>query len=141
MDYNSSHIDQHWQEVYQKAIYKVFLPPMSLKIGELNEALNVFCFDNNVYHWAFVSAANPGSEPLSTEENEQRHQKLILAVQNMGLRYCEGIGTDPAEKWPAEKSLFILDIRPEQALTLANKFEQRAIVIGEFNKAPELLFC
>ena len=141
MNYNSPNLDQHLVEAYQRTTYTVKFPPLKIRVGEENESLNVFCFDNNVYTWAFISAWNPRSQTLSKAENELRHQSLLTKVRNLGLRYCEGWGIDDRGEWPAEQSLFVLDLKERRALELARHFEQNAIVCGVFNQVPRLVFC
>ena len=108
MDDNSSQIDQRLLKAYKNTIYRVEKPRMELQIGVKNEELNVFCFDNNVNSWAFISGHNPQSQPLSVRENELRHQQLIEKVRAGQWRYCEGLGIGQDGEWPPEVSLFIL---------------------------------
>lgn len=141
MDHNSLNIDQHTLEAYLKTAYVTEKPKLSIKIGEINSALNVFLFDNNSFFWAFVSACNPYSSILSDGENELLHSELIEKVKSMKLRYCEGAGIPSDESWKAEKSLLILDISKKEAIELGKKYKQNAIVVGKLNQAPELVFC
>ena len=140
MEYNSNNIDQSLLSAYQDSVYETFNPALQIKIGEENEELSVFLFDNNVYTWAFVSASNPFSIKISTEENEKRHQSLINLVNNSELRCIEGEGKSEDSSW-SEKSLLILDISKKDAIKLAQTFEQNALVFGYFNRAPELVLC
>ena len=141
MDDNSLNIDQHVVQAYLNTIYAVKKPKLSIKIGEINQPLNIFLIDNNSFTWAFVSAFNPHSTILSDEENELRHSDLIQSVINLNFRYCEGEGIPPDDSWKAEKSLLILDIAKKDAIDLGKTYNQNAIVFGRLNQAPELVFC
>lgn len=140
MDAYSDNIDQSLILAYQNTIYSTFRPALDLKIGQANEALTVFLFDNNAFTWAFVSASNPFSIAITEAENQKRHQSLVDFVANSGLRYLEGEGKSEQGDW-AEKSLFILDISKREAIKLAQNFEQNAIVFGYFNQNPSLVLC
>jgi hypothetical protein len=141
MDHNSLNIDQHTLQAYLETTYVTKKPELSIKIGEINRALNIFLFDNNCFFWAFVSAYNPYSSILSDDENELLHKELIEKVKSMKLRYCEGAGIPSDESWKAEKSLLILDISKKDAIALGKEYKQNAIVFGKLNQAPELVFC
>ena len=140
MEYNSNNIDQSLISAYQDSLYSTFIPALQIKIGQENEDLSVFLFDNNAYTWAFVSASNPFSIKIAEDENQKRHQDLIDFVNNSGLRYLEGEGKGLNSDW-SEKSLLILDISKKDAIKLAQNFEQNALVFGYFNQAPELVLC
>lgn len=140
MDRNSNNIDQSLIEAYQNTVYATSIPPLEIKIGQANEALTVFLFDNNAFNWAFVSASNPFSIEITEEENNKRHQALVESVQQSGWRQIEGIGKSKDGKW-SERSLLILDISKKEAIKLAQSFEQNAIVFGYFNQNPELVLC
>lgn len=140
MDYNSNNIDQSLIEAYKNTIYTTFQPKLEIKIGQQNEDLSVFLFDNNAFTWAFVSASNPFSIKIAEEENLRRQKALIGFVENSSLRYLEGEGKSTDQKW-IEKSLLILDISKKEAIKLAQNFEQNAIVFGYFNRLPELILC
>lgn len=140
MDYNSNNIDQSLRLAYENTEYRTFKPELSIRIGQENESLTVFLFDNNAFTWAYVSACNPYSIKISDSENQKRHEILMEQVKNRGWRFLEGEGRAMDRTW-AEKSLFILDISKKEALELAQQFEQNAIVFGYFNQKPQLLFC
>ena len=68
--------------------------------------------------WAFITAWNPNSQRLRSDENDRRHAELAGTVAELGLATLpgEGIGPDPA--WPAEKSLMVLNISRASAVSL-----------------------
>ena len=140
MDYNSNKIDQSLLKAYNETVYSTLNPVLEIKIGQENEELSVFLFDNNAFTWAFVSACNPFSIKIEDEENQKRHQILIDITQNGEFRFLEGQGKHPDSDW-SEKSLLILDISKKEAIKLAKDFQQNAIVFGYFNRAAELVIC
>jgi uncharacterized protein DUF3293 len=140
MDYNSNKIDQSLLKAYNETIYSTLNPSLEIKIGQKNEDLSVFLFDNNAFTWAFVSACNPFSIKIEDNENQKRHQVLIEFTKNREYRFLEGQGKHPNSDW-SERSLLILDISKKDAIQLAKDFQQNAIVFGYFNRAPELIIC
>ena len=140
MDDISRNIDQRLRDAYLATIYEVKHLGLQLRIGEENWDLEEFLIDNNVFSWAFISAWNPFSKPLSSSENEIRHEKLKDFTKNKQWVFAEGFGVPQNQNWEAEKSLLILDISRVEAIDLGKKFKQNAIVFGRLNKAPELIF-
>ena len=91
--------------------------------------------------WAYLTAYNPGSRLLSSEENVGRQQALLQAVQDRGLTVFEGESVlDPAA-WPPEPSLLILGMPPDEARSLGRRFGQLAIVAGRRGEPARLVAC
>ncbi|MEM1319454.1 MAG: DUF3293 domain-containing protein [Bacteroidota bacterium] len=142
MDDSSGNIDQQLLAAYRNTTYRVFTPDLAIRIGIDNDELNTFLFDNNAFSWAFISAANPGSEEqLPASINQKRHQQLIQQVLEGRWRYCEAAGQPDSADWQPEPSLLILDISQQEALALGRAFQQKAIVFGLFEQPGVLLFC
>ena len=91
--------------------------------------------------WAYITAHNPGSRPLTARENAERHECLLRHVIDHGYAYLPGRGVGDAGDWPPEESLLILDISKEPAIALGASFGQNAIVFGSKGGAPQLLWC
>lgn len=140
MDDNSRNIDKQLQQAYLATSYEVQHLGIKLLIGVENWHLKEFLIDNNVFSWAFISAFNPYSQPLTDQENEQRHAELIDFVNEKQWVFAEGLGVPQSNDWVPEKSLFLLDISKNEAIHLGKKFNQNAIVFGHLGQAPELLF-
>ena len=91
--------------------------------------------------WAYLTAYNPGSRLLSSDENVRRQQALVEAVQHRGLTFFEGESVlDPAA-WPPEPSLLILGISPDEARSLGRQFGQLAVVVGRRGEPARLVAC
>jgi len=141
MNFLPKNIDPALIEAYQKTTFRVLKPLVDLKIGQGHPHFDEFLIDNNIYTWAFVTAYNPFSQALSETENETRQQSLKEILQKEGLLYCEAIGIPENTDWQPEKSVLIMGISLQRAVTLAQDFEQNAIVFGEFNQKAELVWC
>lgn len=135
--------DAHLAEAYRRTSY-VVLPDggreIVLRIGEASVALAELLREG--VEWAFVTASNPASRPLTAEENERRHDMLIERVRAAGRQSYPGEGRGDDGRWPAERSLFIRDIGEESARRLGIEFGQKAIVVGDVarREVPRLVW-
>ncbi len=91
--------------------------------------------------WAFMTAWNPGSEPLPAEENERRQNELIEILNTKGLKFLPGTTEDPEAKWEPEESVLVFGIDREGAVELARSFGQNAIVFGRTGEPTQLVWC
>jgi predicted nucleic acid-binding protein len=125
-------------DAYRRAEYAVREPPLVIRIGEPNPALDELLRDARAA--AFLTAANPRSEPRSDEENRGRLAELRQALDERQWRYLEGEGRKPGGAWQ-EPSFLVLGIAREAASELARRFEQNAFIWCEAGKAPELVLA
>ncbi|HET7197079.1 MAG TPA: DUF3293 domain-containing protein, partial [Burkholderiales bacterium] len=123
-------------EAYRATQYVVRDPPLVIRIGEPNAALDALLGAAGTA--AFLTAANPRSERRSEEENRRLTAALRQALDGRRLQYREGEGRDPRGAWQAEPSLLVLGIGREEALGLARRFAQNAFVWCRRGSAPEL---
>ena len=124
---------------YKKTLYHIPSKNLILKIDKPNLDLDIFLNANKKVSYAFITAHNPMSVILSDNENETRHNEFIQMVRLAGYVYFEGYGSG-TEGWKDEKSLLILGISKEKAISdFGIYFKQKAIVFGDVLKAPELL--
>jgi len=139
MDDISSNIDQRLIEAYKATTYEVKRLGIALQIGQRNRHLEEFLIDNNEFSFAFVSAYNPYSQPLSEMENKARHQQFTIWLKSKSFRYATGYGVPQNSSWHPEKSVLILGISKKKAVELGNELEQNAVIFGILGKAPELV--
>lgn len=85
--------------------------------------------------WAFLTACNPYSQPLSATDNRMRQRRLLQTLRDLPghLGIHPGIGVGPADaqapRW-REPSLFVTGITLDQTGRLMHQFEQNAAVCG-----------
>lgn len=132
--------DEDLQNAYEKAIYRIFTPPVSWRIGVYQPQMSELIKEMKVQSATFITAYNPGSIILSTIENEERQMQLQQIVEAHGWRYLEGQSEDPNQLWPAEKSLLVFGINDTEAMGLARQFQQNAVVVLDMNAPASLLF-
>ena len=111
-------------------------PPIVIRIGEANPALDALLGTAGTA--AFITAANPRSEPRSEQENRRLLAALRQQLEERRWRYLEGEGRDPTGGWK-EASFLVLGLAREQALELARRFEQNGFVWCRAGEAPELV--
>ena len=112
-----------------------------IRIGELCPALDQLLEENAAASWAFLTAWNPYSQQLADEENTARQNLLIEELNSRGMTYFHGAGEDPNGEWPPEESVLIFGIELDEAIALAKRFEQNAIVFGRLGEAARLIWC
>ena len=116
-------------------------PPIVLRIGERNPALDTLLDQHQVAEWAFITAFNPGSKPISYEQNLALNRKLSQRVYTAGYAMLEGHDHSDCGAWPDEKSFLILGIGRDAAREIGREFDQVGIVFGRRGEAPELVYC
>lgn len=112
---------------------------LTIRLGGPNEALERFLVERGVSNWAFLTAYNPQSQPLSDQENAGRQAQLVRSLDAQGFKYLKGYGT--GEDWDPEPSLFVLEIGRDTAIGVGRQFGQHAILWGEAGGEPELVWC
>lgn len=114
---------------------------ITLRIGEGNRHLDDFLADRGAKSCAFVTAWNPGAIKLPDTENDARQSALIAEVQAQGHTCLPGVGVGADGGWPAEVSILIIGVSRTEAIRLAKRFGQVALVYAERGRDVELLFC
>lgn len=128
-------------DAYRRTTYRVFAgdSPIDIRIGSAPPALARLLENGGATTWAFVTAWNPRSNALPPDENQARQRALIELVGRHGWPALPGLGIGHDETWQPEESLLILGISRQEALGLARRFGQAAIVFGERGGPAELV--
>ena len=111
-----------------------------IRIGEPCAPLDALLREHGVSTWAFVTACNPRSQPLSSDENSARHAQLLAHARALGLKVFAGRGKADRGDW-VEESLLILGLDEAAAVVLGAAFEQHAVVVGRAGGIAELRWC
>ena len=107
---------------YRAAEYAVPQAGIVMRIGAPDPALDRLIAAKGGA--AFLTAANPGSEQRTDEENRLLLGELRCALDAAGYGYMDGEGRDPSGDWPAERSLFVLGIARAEAMKLAGEIAE-----------------
>ena len=140
MDNLSPPIDEQLKQAYLSSLYRVSDPAFDIRIGITHEPLDQWLATRGYSCWAFVTAWNPKSSLLSIEENEARHQALMVEVASLGYSWQEGWGIGQDGSWAPEKSILVPGIMLKEAISIARQFGQLAIVFGEAGNAAQLIW-
>lgn len=112
-----------------------------LRIGSRSPDIDRLLTEKDLSSWAFVTAFNPCSKPLTDPENEERHQRLLHDLSDNDGPVYAGAGIPDHPDWNAETSVLILGIEREAAVRLAVRYGQNAIVVGTIRTDAELVDC
>ncbi len=126
---------------YQRTDYAVFEDDREtiLRIGVVNAAIDALLTRHGAEAGAIITAWNPESVVLTSEQNDARDVQLWQWIADHKLFALPAEGRDPAGEWAPEQSCLILDLAPDLAADLGRQFGQNAIVYVSRGSAPKLL--
>jgi hypothetical protein len=130
-------------EAYRTTRFEVDAPTgvLCIRIGRSHPDLDALVLPLGAANWCYITAWNPGSVPLSPEENKSRHGALRQELAAVGHPLFEGRGRGADPRWEPEESLLVLGVPRESAIALGRKSGQNAVVWGEVGGQAELLDC
>ncbi len=128
------------EAAYRQTTYRVSgaSGPVDIRIGIRNGSLDRLLEAHQVREWAFVTASNPGSRASPEHENARRNAELEQVLREAGLQYLHGSGVPDESGWQPERSYLVLGITNADAMAMAKRWGQRAIVWGSLGNAPKL---
>ena len=127
---------------YENADYVVFTDPeLVLRIGEPSPRLDALLAAEGATAAAYLTAANPRSEPRTDAENQSAGATLDELLASAGYPRYAGEARDPENQRAAEASVLVIGIYRDNAATLGRLFGQNAIVFVEKGRPPELVIC
>lgn len=125
------------ESAYRATAYGIFLPA-GLAVVRLAEPCPSALA--TLRPWAILTAWNPGSAQLSASDNAQRQAALEVALLEAGFEPYAGENVADDGNWPVEESCLVHDISYEQAVALAGRFGQNAIIYCREGGEPQLLW-
>lgn len=128
------------EAAYRATTYRVFLPDgvVELRIDVAHPAFAAWLAAQGVERWAIITAFNPHSEPRPAAENLERQATLEIALLEDGYEPYVAENAADDDAWPGEDSCFVAGIDLAEAMALASRFGQNAIVFGEAAGLPRL---
>jgi hypothetical protein len=129
------------EAAYNATSYFVDAPSgrFALRVGQASAEVDALAAAHQVVAWTYVTAYNPGSVPASRECNEKRQNELEQVIAESGYPFCRGEGKGDGD-WLAEPSLLVLGVREAEAVALARRFGQAAVLFGEPGGPVRLLW-
>ena len=129
-------------DAYENADYVVFAnPEIVLRIGEPSPRLDALLAAEGATAAAYLTAANPRSEPRTDAQNRSAGATLDELLASAGYPRYAGEARDPENERAAEASVLVIGIYRANAATLGRLFGQNAIVFVEKGRPPELVIC
>jgi len=114
---------------------------VAIVIGQRTPRLDALLDGDGHACWCFVTAWNPGSQPLGQVENEVRNAGLRARLEAEGFTCLPGEGRGQAAEWPPEASFLVLGLPLEQGVAVGREEGQIAIVYGERGGTARLVDC
>jgi hypothetical protein len=133
---------EKWR-AYEQTDYVVFDDDreVSFRAGSRSSRLAALLGRHDAARWAFLTAWNPGSQPSSRAENDERQDALLDRLVSEGYRCLRAEGRSADGSWPPEESVLALDIPERVARALGRAFGQLAIVVGARRRPATLTAC
>lgn len=131
------------EKAYLDTTYSVFVEgeKYDIKIGKPIPPVITHLLENeNEKSAVILTAWNPRSKSLSSEENKERNNKLYLNLKNNKYVIYKALGQRIDASWPAEESFFIPGVTKETAEQFSVEYEQNAYVWVESEKTASLIF-
>ena len=112
---------------YRDTTYWVETPAryFPLRVDQLHPEFDAFLAPFGT-EWAFITACNPRSRPLTPAENRQRTAELEHALH--GQTFWPGLGVGTGDWFPEASYCIVMPLA--EALNLAKRFDQNAILAG-----------
>lgn len=133
-------LNKELEECYLDTIYIAYtdVGEIHIRIGEHNQVLNDLLAKRGVSNWCFMTAWNPYSKIAEAGANKIQNNQLKTELNGKYVFY-DGHGKGRKAEWPAEESFLVLGISPTESITLAKKYQQNAIVVGDLKNPAALL--
>lgn len=127
---------------YATAHYRVRIETteyITLLIGHYCAPLAALLHTYGCQSAVYITASNPHSQLVSSEENENANAQLHEQLTYHSSHVYPGESSDPAEKWPREASYLVLDLDSATARKIGREFAQNAIVWTGADAIPRLV--
>jgi len=89
--------------------------------------------------WAYVTAYNPHGQAVPEAENQRAQARLLHGLREEKRSFYLGASRGDLGDWPPEPSVLILGIAEAEAIRLAARYRQAALVVGRRGQRARLL--
>ncbi len=130
------------EAAYLRTTYRISTVngPVDIRIGVRNTALDRILDEHRVVEWIFDTASNPVSRAHSEYENARHNAELEQILGDAGWQYLHASGVPDEPGWQPECSFFVFGMTKSDAIAIAKRWGQRAIVWGTRDSAPGLVW-
>ena len=120
-----------------QVIYKA--GDFTIEIGSTHPMLDAFMEQSNAERWVLLTAENPNSEEFPFFINKQRTGVLRQELRDRAFLSIEAIGESNLEEIPNENCFLVVGISLEEAVEIALRYDQDAIVTGRPKEFAEIV--
>lgn len=130
------------ERAYRATIYRLFLPGSlcELKLDQRCEPLCCWLETAGADSFAILTAFNPGSAVVEPEVNADAQSRLECDLLEAGFEPYAGENEAAEGDWMPEETCFVPGISEAEAVDLAKKYGQNAIVFGASDGIPRLVW-
>src|SRR5262249_11060743 len=114
--------------------------PIALRIGEHSRALDHVLARRATRCWAFVTAWNPRSERVASWCNARKQAQLRRALADNGYDWLPAVGQGDDTGWAPEPSMLVLGMSARDAMRVARRFQQNAVLVGRLCRRATLIW-
>ena len=88
-------------EHYKATTFRVETPAghIDIRVGAKHPGIDSFLSRHNATEWAYITAWNPASQPLSADQNELANVTLLQSIRNRGFEWYVGDGIPDNKGW------------------------------------------
>ena len=127
---------------YRRTAYRVELPdgPAVLRVDMAWSDIDAR-LTGGATSLAYLTAVNPGSQPLSVDENARRQRALLDDIMKLGGISLPGSAVADDGAWPDEPGCLVAGLHQVTALALAERYGQNAFLHAQVGGAVRLIWC
>jgi len=131
---------ENLDSAYRNTDYVVLLDEGELvvHIDEPAPALMSLLAQQHTMSAAFLTAANPHSNPTDDAANAAAHDELLAALS--GHPRLDTEHRDPQGRWPVERGVLVLGTTLDEACSVGRRFRQNAVVFVADDTVPQLIW-
>ena len=137
-------MDREQLDIFYRAttflVYRMPEDAIAIRIGRLQSALDDVLRSKGAASWAFLTACNPRSIPLTPAENAESMKALTGDLIAEGYAFWLGLGVSDHTDWTPEESVLVFGMTKVQAEILSKRYDQNAFVFGEQGRVAELIW-
>ena len=136
----ASLIDPATRQAYLQTQYHVLGDtPLTLQVGVANASLGARYKALRIESCACITACNPLSQSLEACVNADLHAAFADELRQRSLRFIEGVGQHPSNRWPGEACYLVWGLSLQAAKALGIRHQQNAIIWCGLDTVPQLI--
>lgn len=127
---------------YRATRYVAFDGPRRLvaRVGERSREFDGLLWRHGATGGAFITAWNPRSVPTPDAENRRAGARLAADLAARGYQTLPHRGEGDESSWPPEEGLFVLGLHRPDAVAVAARYRQNAVVVIEIGAPAALVW-